>query len=130
MCDQQSLRSACAYAQSDQSLCKSLEYSMTAKLLTENIWKLLSFKRGCTGSSESTLVTMPHCWKSHATAHIPLEILLHGLCIMASCLFLQLHEYKSGTPSEKTYFVELWDVGGCTSHENSRSIFYNPVHGN
>ena len=25
--------------------------------------------------------------------------------------------------------IELLDVGGCTSHENSRSIFYNPVHG-
>ena len=36
MCDQQSLRSACAYAQSDQSLCLSLEYSMIAKLLTEH----------------------------------------------------------------------------------------------
>ena len=36
MCDQQSLRSACAYAQSDQSLCLSLEYSMTVKLLTEH----------------------------------------------------------------------------------------------
>ena len=34
-CDQQSLRSACPYAQSDQSLCKSLEYNMTVKLLTE-----------------------------------------------------------------------------------------------
>ena len=28
--------SACAYAQSDQSLSKSLEYSMTVKLLTEH----------------------------------------------------------------------------------------------
>ena len=36
MCDQQRLRPACAYAQSDQSLCKSLEYSMTIKLLTEH----------------------------------------------------------------------------------------------
>ena len=35
MCDQQSLRSACAYAQSDQSLCKSLEYFMSVKLLAE-----------------------------------------------------------------------------------------------
>ena len=35
MCDQQSLRSACAYAQSDQSLCWLLEYSMIIKLLTE-----------------------------------------------------------------------------------------------
>ena len=25
---------------------------------------------GCTGSSESTLVKMPQCWKSHVTAHI------------------------------------------------------------
>ena len=65
MCDQQSLRSACAYVQSDQSLCKSLEYSMTVKLLTE----FLSLKGGCTGSSESTLIKMPHCWKSHAAAH-------------------------------------------------------------
>ena len=35
MCDQQRLRPACAYAQSDQSLCESLEYSMNVKLLTE-----------------------------------------------------------------------------------------------
>ena len=36
MCDQQSLRSACANAQSDQSLCYLLEYSMIVKLLTEH----------------------------------------------------------------------------------------------
>ncbi|KAK3603301.1 hypothetical protein CHS0354_025906 [Potamilus streckersoni] len=42
---------------------------------------------------------------------------------------VKLHEYKAGTPAEKTYFLELWDVGGSTSHTNSRSIFYNPVHG-
>ena len=36
MWDQQSLRSACAYAQSDQSLCWSLDYSMNIKLLTEH----------------------------------------------------------------------------------------------
>ena len=69
MCDQQSLRSACAYVQSDQSLCLSLEYSMTVKLLTEHHLKFLRVKGGCTGSSESTLVKMPHCWKSHVTAH-------------------------------------------------------------
>ena len=31
------------------------------------IW---SFKAGCTGSYESTLVKMPHCWKSHVPAHL------------------------------------------------------------
>ena len=69
MCDQQSLRSACAYAQSDHSLCYSLEYSIIVKLLTEHHLEFLSLKGGCTDSSESTHVKMPHCWKSHVTAH-------------------------------------------------------------
>ena len=69
MCDQQSFRSACAYAQSDQSLCLSLAYSMNVKLLTEHHFVFLSLKGDCTGSSESTLVKMPNCWKSHVTAH-------------------------------------------------------------
>ena len=56
--------------QSDQSLCLSLEYSMTVKLLTEHHLEFLSLKGGCTGWSESTLVQMPHCWKSHVTAHM------------------------------------------------------------
>ena len=43
---------------------------MTLKLLTEHHLEFLSFKGGCTGSSESTLVKMPHCWKSHVTAQI------------------------------------------------------------
>ena len=57
------------YAQTDQSLCWSLEYSMIVKLLTEQTLEFLSLTRGCTGSSESTLVKMPHCWKSHVAAH-------------------------------------------------------------
>ena len=43
---------------------------MIVKLLTEHHLELLSLKGGCTGSNESTLVKMPHCWKSHATAHL------------------------------------------------------------
>ena len=70
MCDQQSLRSACAYAQSDQSLCWSLEYYTSVKLVTEHYLEFLSFIGGCTGSSESTLVKMPHCRKSHVSAHL------------------------------------------------------------
>ena len=59
-----------SYAQSDQSLCYSLEYSMKVKLLTEHNLEFLSLKGGCTGSYESTFVKMPHCWKSHVAAHI------------------------------------------------------------
>ena len=46
MCDLQSLRSACTYAQSDQSLCLSLEYSMSLKRLTEHHLEFLSLKGG------------------------------------------------------------------------------------
>ena len=43
---------------------------MSVKLLTEHHLEFLSFKGGCTGSSESTLVKMPHCWKSHVAAQM------------------------------------------------------------
>ena len=46
---------------------------MIVKLLTEHHLELLSLKVGCRGSSESTLVKMPHCWKSHALAQIVLK---------------------------------------------------------
>ena len=70
MCDQQRLRPACAYAQSNQSLCEWLEYSMSVKLLTEYNLEFLSLKGDYTGSSGSSLVKMPHCWKSHVTAQM------------------------------------------------------------
>ena len=60
MCAQQRLKPACAYAQADQSFGWSLEYSKTLKLLTEQTLEFLSLTRGYTGSSESTLVKMPH----------------------------------------------------------------------
>ena len=43
---------------------------MTVKLLTEHHMEFLSLKRGCTGLSESILVKIPQCWKSHVGAHI------------------------------------------------------------
>ena len=39
---------------------------MIVKLLTEHHLEFLSLKGGFRGSSESTHVKMPHCWKSHA----------------------------------------------------------------
>ena len=44
-------------------------------LLTEHHLEFLSLKGGYIGnigSSESTLVEMPHCWKSHVVAHFML----------------------------------------------------------
>ena len=56
--------------QSDQSLCQFFQYSMSVKLLIEHYLEFLSSKGGCTGSSESTLVKRPHCWKSHVVAQV------------------------------------------------------------
>ena len=43
---------------------------MSVKVLTEHHLEFLSLKGGCTGSSMSTLVEMPHCWKSHVVAQL------------------------------------------------------------
>ena len=61
---------------------------MTVKLLIEYHLEFLSLKEGCTGSSESTLVKIPHCWKSHVTAHI--LIFCQIFCIFnQKCLTLE-----------------------------------------
>ena len=52
---------------------------MSVKLLIEHNLVFLSLKGGYTGLSESTLVKMLHCWKSHVTAQI---------CIIS---FLSMH---------------------------------------
>ena len=110
MCDQQRLRPACAYAQSDQSLCQSLEYSMIVKQLTEHHLEFLSFKGGCTGSSESTLAKMPHCWKSHATAqflstvyqsaHTARQYITVVLCLIILLFYIKFpSENRTGIPT-------------------------------
>ena len=43
---------------------------MAVKLLVKLHLKFLSLKGCCTGSFESTLVKMTHCWKSHAEAQL------------------------------------------------------------
>ena len=43
---------------------------MNVKLLTEHHLEFLSLKGGWTSSYESTLVKMPHSWKSHVAAQL------------------------------------------------------------
>ena len=47
---------------------------MSVRLLTHLHLEFLSLKGGCTGSSESTLIKMSNCWKSHVMAHLWLYI--------------------------------------------------------
>ena len=70
MCDQQRLRSACTYAQSDQSLCLLLEYSMSVKLPTESLLEVLSLK----GAAQARL-------SLHLSNVKLLEISCHGSII-------------------------------------------------
>ena len=46
---------------------------MIVKLLTEHHLEFLSLKGGCRGSSESTLIKLSYCWKSHAAAPMPMR---------------------------------------------------------
>ena len=43
---------------------------MIVKLLTEHHLEFLSLKGGYTGTSESTQVKMPYCWKTPDTTHL------------------------------------------------------------
>ena len=63
---------------------------MVVKLLTEHHLEFLSLKGGCRGLSKSTHVKMPHCWKSHATAHVKLASTQE----LSTCLHIEtLHTY-------------------------------------
>ena len=60
---------------------------MIVKLLTEHHLEFLSLKGGCRGSSESKLVKMSNCWKSHAAALIVLPYQPLLFTDFLSCLF-------------------------------------------
>ena len=71
---------------------------MIVKLLTEHHLEFLSLKERCRGSSESTLVKMSNCWKSHAAAYIRVWGWNTKIC-------LQDHRLPSlGLPSENKWW--------------------------
>ena len=49
-----------------------LSFVVSTVSLSLSHLEFLRLKVGCTGLSASTLVKIPHCWKSHVTAHINL----------------------------------------------------------
>ncbi|RWS25915.1 rab-like protein 3 [Leptotrombidium deliense] len=42
---------------------------------------------------------------------------------------VKLHEFNEGTPNQRTYLIELWDIGGYKTHSLARNVFYNSFHG-
>ena len=73
---------------------------MTVKLLSEQYLEFLSLKGGCTGSSESTHVKMPHCLKSHVTAQMSetarSRALIFLVCSITQWTSSKLFNYASG----------------------------------
>ena len=55
---------------------------MIVKLLTEHHLEFPSLKGGFRASSESTLVKMSNCWKSHAAANIVFHV---PSCTVIAC---------------------------------------------
>ena len=49
------------------SLIRAFASQLTVKLIKQRL-EFQGLTGDCTGSSESTLVKTPHCWKSHVTA--------------------------------------------------------------
>ena len=75
---------------------------MIVKLLNEHHLEFLSLKGGCTGSSESTYVKIPHCWKSLVAAqrvHIEIDILPVVLCSSDVQTVLFPLSFKTKAPS-------------------------------
>ena len=118
MSDQQRLRSACTYPQSDQSLCLSFEYSMIVKLLPKHLLVVVSLKGGCTGLFESTFVKMPHCCKSHAAAHMvnhsQAAVVIFLLMVVYRLLLLLIGMRQSELPRSILWNSVESDLG-CTS---------------
>ena len=69
---------------------------MIVKLLTEHHLEFLCLKGGCRGSSESTLVKMTNCWKSHAAAQYGYRVSV----VVFSCRDMEIA--KDTSPGKST----------------------------
>ena len=76
---------------------------MTVKLLSEHHLEFLSLKGGGRGSSESTLVKMSNCWKSHAAAHILCKVSNEPLHSM----MCKIPQFSNHFPMENSIFKHI-----------------------
>lgn len=75
---------------------------------------------GDSGVGKSSLI--------HLLAHD--KVISNPSWTIGAAVDLRIHEYKQGTPAERSFFIELWDVGGNKSHANTRGVFYaSGIHG-
>ena len=85
---------------------------MTVKLLTKQHIECLSLKEGCTGSSESTPVKMPNCWKSHIAGH-------YYQTVLTQMNFCHFEAYHLGLHHLPTYPFTVFKSQEVNVHENN-----------
>ena len=86
---------------------------MIVKLLTEHHLEFLSLTGGCRGPSESTLIKMSNCWKSHAAAQmclVPLTVVAYNsewLIVYFSFIYSRRITVISGRKGIIRYILSL-----------------------
>ena len=80
---------------------------MIVKLLTEHHLEFLSLTGGCRGPSESTLVKMSNCWKSHALALYQqgTAVFITTTCLLASVLCVRINPNASGRRKQPPKYI-------------------------
>ena len=73
--------------------------------------EFLSFKGGCTGSPESTLVKIPHCWKSHVMVHIIQVLTVRRLTALVNqTVTTEVSVTTTMIPQDvRTVMLGIWD---------------------
>ena len=97
-----------------------LEFSRSVNILSEHHLEFLSLTGGYTGSSESTLVKMPHCWKSHVLAQIiflNLQIEMNIWVLLLFGLVLRIALFVYGMWQDRTMTVKFTDVDYYVFHD-------------
>ena len=82
---------------------------MSVKLLTEHRLEFVGLKADCTGSSESTLVKMPYCWKSHVAAQFM------SRCVRYAGYIHILKKRKNSDKYHKSSFSCMQCAVSCSS---------------
>ena len=83
---------------------------MIVKLLTEQHLEFLSLRGGCRGSSESTLVKIPNCWKSHALAHMLLDTNRPLISVIVLSQHLNLTHQPIEQMDYQSLTAEVWVI--------------------
>ena len=100
---------------------------MTVKLLTEHHLELLNLKGGCTGLSESTLVKMPHCWKSHVAAQLRACTLIRFNKVMRTLVnSISIVQSPYNTPHNNVYLDITWScpIQFCVTFAANKNHWY------